>query len=136
MTSIRSISRAALMLAGIVAVTAFALPSRAPNAPHVRLTKSVPMRNDTLAAAPKTLQLWFAEAVDLKTTHVSLANAAGAKVELSAITRESMAGMDDKDMPVVAAIAKPIGSGNYTISWDAIAADGEASKGNLKFVVK
>jgi methionine-rich copper-binding protein CopC len=103
---------------------------------HAHLTKSIPAQNDTLAAAPKRLQLWFSEGVALATTHVRLADASGAAIALSSLTRESMPGMDDKDMPVVVTLTKGIGTGSYTISWDTVSKDGDASKGTIRFVVR
>jgi len=133
MTMIRIIRRPAFVLGCLLALTA-AMPSRDARLRHVRLKKSVPAANDTLTASPKSLQFWFSEKVDLKTTDIKLATGAAVAVSLGAATRDDS--MGNMEMPVVTEVTRPLAPGAYVISWAAVADDGEHSKGTVKFVVK
>lgn len=123
---IRPIARIAT-LAGVVAVAAaFAAPAR-----HVALKKSNPAANDTLAASPAALQLWFNEKVELGVLTVKLADAKGVATTLGALKQEVGA-----DAPITAAVTKPLAAGAYSISWSVAGKDGHPTQGKVPFVVK
>ncbi len=128
----RSLSR----LFGAVAAVAAAVTITAATAPaarfHTKLVKSTPAAHDTLATAPKTIQLWFSEKVELAVTTVTLATSTGTDVALAAPTR------DDKteNAPIVLAISKPLTAGAYIVSYTVAAKDGHPTKGTIDFVVK
>ena len=119
-------------LVASLAVLALAASASAATFRHTRLVKSEPAANDTLAAAPKAVKLWFSEKVELGITTVKLANAAGNDVPLAKLTRDDAV----KDAPIVAAISKPLAAGAYLVSWSTAATDGHPAKGTIPFVVK
>lgn len=124
---IRPLARLASALAVIVAVSAFTAPGRF----HVALKKSNPAANDTLAASPAALQLWFNEKVELAVVTVKLADAKGVATPLGALKQEVGA-----DAPISAALSKPLAAGTYSISWSVAGKDGHPTQGKVPFVVK
>jgi methionine-rich copper-binding protein CopC len=133
MARIRTLACPALILVAIVALAGAA--TRASGATlfrHIRLVKSEPAANDTLAKSPAAIKLWFSEKVELPVTTVKLADAAGHAVALAAVARP---GTGDS-APVVAAIAKPLAAGSYVITWSTAAKDGHPANGTIAFVVK
>jgi copper resistance protein C len=131
MVTARVARRVALVGAALVTIAAAAPARLAPALWHVQLVKSDPAANDTLATAPKAIQLWFSETVELPITRVKLADDAGAAVPLAPLTRDAARGA-----PVAAAITKPLAAGSYVVTWSTAAADGHAAKGSFGFVVK
>lgn len=121
----------AAMFAGTLAASLVLAPDTFAARRHVHLEKSSPADNETLAAAPKAISLWFSEKVDLKVTSVKLVDAKGAAAALGALRRDTTA-----KAPVVADVTKPLAAGSYTISWSAAALDGHPEKGTIRFVVK
>lgn len=122
------VARVLAIALAVAAVTAAAPSARF----HAKLLKSSPAAHDTLAVAPKSVSLWFSEKVELPMTTVKLASSTGAEVALAAPTRDEKT----PDAPVVAAIAKPLTDGSYTISYTVAGKDGHPSKGTIDFVVK
>ena len=129
--------RAVIVASGIVGLgfavgttgIAFARPVLASRF-HAHLERSEPTANDTLAAAPRVLKLWFSEKIELKTSNVKLEGAAGA-VALGDLMRE-----DTKDAPVTAAVTKVLPAGSYTVRWTAGGSDGHPTKGTYSFILK
>ncbi len=128
MTRSRRFQSAALALLMLAAAAAFT-PAAARR--HVHLEKSAPAANDTLAAAPKSIRLWFSEPVELAVTTTKLATASGTAIALGAATRDTA-----KNAPVVATITKPLAAGSYVVTWSTAADDGHPAKGTFAFVVK
>ncbi len=108
------------------APTPFGAPRR-----HARLVKSVPAKDDTLAAAPKSLDLWFSEHVDVSLLRVTLAGPGGASVALG---KAAMAG-SGKDEHVTMPVAGAMGAGVYTVTWLVAGADGHPTRGSYEFRV-
>ena len=131
MVDARVARRIALVGAGLMTIAAAAPARLTTTLWHVHLVKSDPAANDTLATAPKAVQLWFSEKVELPITRVKLADDAGAAVSLAPLARDAAA-----DAPVAAAITKPLAAGSYVVTWSTAATDGHPAKGTFGFVVK
>jgi methionine-rich copper-binding protein CopC len=119
---------------GAAAPTAGADSALAPDATaarHAHLVKSEPTANDTLAAAPKALKLWFSEKVELGVTTLKLTDAAGTALPLGKPWSEAA-----DEAPVVAAISAALAPGSYKVAWKAAAKDGHPASGMIAFVVK
>jgi methionine-rich copper-binding protein CopC len=128
----RTIRRATMALTLLASATAFTSPTHgAAVRRHVHLEKSAPAANDTLAASPKSIRLWFSEPVELAVTTAKLANASGAAFALGPVARDTA-----KDAPVTATITKPLPAGSYVVTWSTAATDGHPAKGTFAFVVK
>jgi hypothetical protein len=130
MLTVRTLGRSILATAGVVALMA-AAPPRA-TFWHTHLEKSDPAANDTLKVAPKTIRLWFSEAVDLPVTRVKLETAAGVVVKTAAPVRPDTG----ESAPISVAIGAPLAAGSYKVDWSTAGKDGHPAKGSFAFVVK
>jgi len=95
---------------------------------HTALTKSEPAAGKTVTAAPKQIQLWFNEKIDVALSKIELTGPSG-KVELTAPHV-----MGDKSL--MAGVSGKVGEGIYTIAWQTAGDDGHVVKGNVKFTLK
>ena len=135
-------------LASLTAATTIAIATAAPLRPahgesvhvappvpaarfHLRLEKSEPAKDETLATAPKAIRLWFSLAPEMAVTAIKLSDANGNPVALAAPTRGSGA----KD-PVESATQGPLAAGPYTVSWKTSSKDGHPIRGDYSFTVK
>lgn len=134
MTALRRLRPFAFLVlaAGASAAVPAASTSAVAARRHTRLVKSVPAKDDTLAAAPKSLDLWFSEHVDLSLLNVRLAGAGGTNVSLAKPTQTGTG----KDEHVSVVVAGAVGGGTYTVTWAVAGADGHPTKGSFDFVVK
>jgi methionine-rich copper-binding protein CopC len=98
---------------------------------HVTLVKSEPKMNDTLAASPKAVRLWFSEAIQTGATSVRLTGADGKTLSTGKVTVAPT-----PKSPAEATIAETLKPGRYTIDWRTMASDGHPAKGALTFVVR
>ncbi len=96
---------------------------------HLKLDKSDPKADSVLTASPKTMTLWFSQAVELPVTKITLADAAKKEIATKAL-------VNAVDGAVVAAIDTPLAAGAYTVTWRTMAKDGHVIKGDFVFSVK
>jgi methionine-rich copper-binding protein CopC len=121
---------AALLLA-LVALSGVAATRPDSAAFHLRLLRSDPAADTTLAAAPTAIRLWFTEAPQIAVTTVALKNAAGAAITTAKPTRAA-----DKDAPVVAIVQGTLAPGAYHVAWKTMSHDGHAVSGEFNFTLK
>jgi methionine-rich copper-binding protein CopC len=95
---------------------------------HAKLEKSEPAAGVTVAAAPKQIQLWFNEKVDLAVSKIELIGPSG-KVDLGPTHA-----MGDKSL--MAGISGKVADGSYTIAWQTAGDDGHVAKGDVTFTLK
>ncbi len=109
-------------LAGtLVAVTAWA---------HPKLVRSRPAPNAPLARPPAKVQVWFHEELDPKGSRLSVRNEDGEQVDRG----DSKVSLDDRTLMEVS--LKPVGPGQYTVKWRAMADDDrEVTHGEFTFRV-
>jgi methionine-rich copper-binding protein CopC len=120
----------ALFGAAVAASLVFAPESMAARR-HVHLERSSPANKETVTGSPRSISLWFSEKVDLAVTNVKIAGAKGVVAELGALKRAAA-----DTAPVVADVLKPLGAGNYVLSWSVAGKDGHPQKGTVNFTVK
>jgi methionine-rich copper-binding protein CopC len=123
--------RPALLLAAAVTLAAWTAPSSLSARRHVSLKKSSPAANDTLASPPASIELWFSEKIEMKTSSIRLTTAAGAVVITGALT-----GQDSVAAPAKAPVLGTMGPGRYKLEWVAGSKDGHPAKGTIGFFVK
>jgi methionine-rich copper-binding protein CopC len=112
----------------IIVASAFLLLLTAIPQAHTALTKSEPAAGKTVTTAPKQIQLWFNEKIDVALSKIELTGPSG-KVELTAAHV-----MGDKSL--MAGVSGKVGEGIYTIAWQTAGDDGHVVKGNVKFTLK
>jgi methionine-rich copper-binding protein CopC len=95
---------------------------------HTKLEKSEPAAGVTVTAAPKQIQLWFNEKVDLAVSKIELTGPSG-KVDLGPTHV-----MGDKSL--MAGISGKVADGSYTIAWQTAGDDGHVAKGDIAFTLK
>lgn len=134
------IAMAALLTIG--AAAAASPPARSPDTPaaprslnrhlrrHLRLERSEPAANDTVATAPTAVRLWFSEQPELAVTTIRLSATGGSAIALAPLTRDTGA-----SAPVVAPLRAHPGVGAYTVWWRSTARDGHVSNGQFQFVI-
>ncbi|MBK5188764.1 MAG: copper resistance protein CopC [Gemmatimonadaceae bacterium] len=128
LSALHSILPAALLFAG---VTAFA-PAAAGARFHAHLVRADPAVNDTIAATPRAVRLWFSEPVELGLSRVKIVRVGGDTVKTSALRHEGSA-PSTAALDLAPAAAAP---GTYVVTYHVIARDGHPSTGSYSFVVK
>jgi methionine-rich copper-binding protein CopC len=112
----------------IALLTAIAPASQAMR--HLRLVRSFPAKDTVLTIAPDAVRLWLSEPTQAPVSKVTVTAAAGDTVKLEALTREAAA-----DAPLVGKFTKPVGAGQYTVTWKAMSKDGHVVNGTFGFRV-
>ncbi|HLF59132.1 MAG TPA: copper resistance protein CopC [Alphaproteobacteria bacterium] len=119
--------RARCLLFGLAAMLAWG-PVR-PASAHAFLDRAEPAVGSTVAAAPKSVRLWFSERLEPAFSSVHVENAAGEDVD-----RGDLA-VDPHDRTVIGVSLKPIPPGTYKVRWRAVSVDGHATEGDFVFTV-
>ena len=134
LSALYSIIPAALIFAG---VTAFApatpaVPASGAARFHAHLVRADPAVNDTIAATPKAVRLWFSEPVELGLSRVKIVRVGGDTVKTSGLRHEGSAA-------TTAALdlsAPPTAPGTYVVTYHVVARDGHPTTGSYNFVLK
>jgi methionine-rich copper-binding protein CopC len=109
---------------------ALVAPASARTGFHLRLLRSDPAADATLAAPPRALRLTFSEAPQLAVTSVRLRGPGDRAVALSALVRDR----GDRGT-VVATPRAPLAPGRYTVTWRTMSNDGHPMRGTFHFTV-
>jgi hypothetical protein len=96
---------------------------------HAKLVSSSPAANQAVTPAPTSLTLKFSESIEVRFAQVTLSDASGTAVKTGAVTQDP----DDRAMLIVP-LAAPLAAGQYTVSWQIVAADGHKTKGTYHFI--
>ncbi len=97
---------------------------------HLRLTGSFPARDSTVTDSPREIRLSFSLKPEVALVRISLASAAGSKVEMGKPARTS------DSLTVSAPIQGTMTPGGYTVSWQAASGDGHPIRGTFGFTLK
>ncbi|MDQ2767229.1 MAG: copper resistance protein CopC, partial [Gemmatimonadota bacterium] len=129
-----SIIPAALLLAGL---TAFAPATPVVSAGvearfHARLVRADPAVNDTIAATPRAVRLWFSEPVELGLSRVKIVRVGGDTVKTSGLRHEGSAAAS----AALDLAAPPTAPGTYVVTYHVVARDGHPTTGSYNFVLK
>jgi methionine-rich copper-binding protein CopC len=95
---------------------------------HLKLLKSEPAANATLAAPPTTVKLWFSQRPELAVTRVTIKGATGAERVLAPLARGEAG-----DAPITGEVGIALPPGAYTIAWRTMAKDGHVLSGTVPF---
>ncbi len=110
------------------AATLVAMPTGA--ALHLRLERSEPMADSTVASAPTAIRLWFSQPPELNVTSVRLTGEDGRVAGLGALTRAR-----ESTAPVVAPVQGMLAAGRYIVAWRTMSRDGHVVSGTFGFTV-
>lgn len=116
------ISRA-LLLTLAIAAPLYALA-------HPKLVTAVPAANSHVMAVPAVIRLTFQERLEPAMSRITMVHAGVHAVTLGAVVADSA---DSKTL--VAALKTPMGTGVYTVTWQAAGADGHPMRGSYTFTV-
>jgi methionine-rich copper-binding protein CopC len=120
--------RSVAVVSVVAALAAVSAPGAAMR--HLRLVKSFPSADTTLAKSPDAIQLWLSEPTELPAAKIALANDAGVAIPTATITRGA-----EKNAPLSAAITTPLAAGGYKVTWKAMSKDGHVVNGTIAFKV-
>lgn len=95
---------------------------------HAKLVSSSPAANQTVTP-PTSLTLKFSESIEVRFAQVTLSDASGTAVKTGAVTQDP----GDRAILIVP-LAAPLAGGQYTVSWQIVAADGHKTKGTYHFI--
>lgn len=123
-----TVSRSHVALFATLALMLVAAPSQAMR--HLKLVKSSPSADTTMAVSPDAIRLWLSEPAEAAASKISLATSTGTAIPLEKITRDTA-----KNAPLVAKLTAPIKSGQYTVTWKAMSKDGHVVNGTFGFRV-
>ena len=122
--------RIVALAAAAVLMLGAAARADADDARHLRLVRSAPAADSTLAAPPTAIRLWFSQAPELPVMSVRLTGPDGRAVALAPLQRDR-----GRDAPVVAPLRGRAGPGRYTVAWRTMANDGHVVRGTFAFTV-
>ena len=114
-------------LFGLVVVTAATLAASATLYAHMKVEKSEPAANATIAAPTSKVQVFFSEAPDLKISKLEI-KGPSEKTKLTQlhVMDKSLLAMVEGDMP----------DGAYSVMWQSAGPDGHIQKGDFAFTLK
>ena len=120
---VASVSRraglAALLVAGVVAA-----PS--PASAHSRLTSTSPAAGSTVRTAPRSVSLTFNERLLGRYSNITVTGPRGATYSVGRPRQVDTTTTQD---------VQPLGSGQYTVAWRVVSADGHPIGGSFRFTV-
>lgn len=114
-------TRGWLMMALVVSATTVGLA-------HMKLSKTLPAANSTIAAKPDKVQIWYTQVPDKAVSRLTLSGPSG-EVKLGAVAVA-------EDKSVVAAVEGATPDGAYKVSWQTAGDDGHIQKGEFAFTVR
>jgi copper resistance protein C len=100
---------------------------------HLKLTRSEPIANGSLAASPREIRLWFSQRPELSVTTIKVRSGSGATAverALAPVSRGAAAGA-----PITAPVGAALGPGHYEVVWRTMARDGHVLNGVIPFDV-
>ena len=130
LSSLNSVVLAATLFAGATALSP--APAAARAAFHAHLVRAEPAVNDTIAATPTAVRLWFSEPVELGLSRVKVARIGGDTVKTSVLRHEG-------DAATTAALdlaSPPTAPGTYVVTYRVVSRDGHPTAGSYNFVLK
>lgn len=120
----------ALVLPLTLAAALGASPREASSALHLRLIRSEPAADTTLATPPAAVRLWFSQRVEANVTSVRVTGPGDASLDVAPVVVDTA-----PKGPVVAAIRGTVAPGRYVVAWRTMARDGHVIKGDFTFTV-
>jgi len=117
--------RAALGAAAVLLALLYAQPEAFA---HARLLRSQPAAGAVLKQAPKSVELWFSEALDAGGCAVAVTDQTGRRVDKQNV------GLAEGGKKLQAEL-EDLPSGTYAVEWKALSTDGHTMKGKFTFTL-
>ena len=134
LSAFHSIIPAALFFAGLTAFAPATPRAFARDAVrfHAHLVRADPAANDTIAATPKAVRLWFSEPVELGLSRVRIVRMGGDTVKTSGLRREGSASTS----AALDLSNQATAPGTYVVTYHVVARDGHPTTGSYNFVLR
>lgn len=133
LSAFHSIIPAALLFAGVTAFAPASPVARTHAAAfHAHLVRADPAVNDTIAATPRTVRLWFSEPVELGLSRVKIVREGGDTLKTSMLRHDGSAATT----AALDLAAPPTAPGTYVVTYRVVSRDGHPSSGSYRFVLK
>ena len=116
------------MIHAVLLAAVLALVVAAPSAGHGLLERAEPRAESTVRAAPTTVRLWFAGAIEPRYSSVHVLDAAGTRVDLDDADVDAATG---RLMTVTLLPSLP--RGRYRVAWRALSVDSHVTRGEFAF---
>jgi len=127
----RIVGRKAGVIAAVVVAAVALMCAQALG--HARLTRSVPAQNAEVSVIPQAVCLWFSEPVEKAFSLFEVKDADGNRVDDEEAWKASDASKGASAEVVLP--LKPIGPGQYTVSWEVLSVDTHKLSGSFQFTV-
>jgi copper resistance protein C len=100
---------------------------------HLKLTRSDPIANASLAVSPREVKLWFSQRPELSVTTIKVRTGSGP----TAVERvlAPLARAESGGAPITAPMGAPLAPGQYEVVWRTMARDGHVLNGVIPFSV-
>jgi hypothetical protein len=112
----------------IIALTA-TLALAAPASAHAFLDHAEPPVGSTMQKAPRSLSLWFTEAIEPAFSTVTVTDAQGHSVTAG------KAQVDPHDRKLMHVPVRALGPGSYRVDWHVLSVDTHRTQGNYNLTV-
>ncbi|MEH2483696.1 methionine-rich copper-binding protein CopC [Nitrobacteraceae bacterium AZCC 2146] len=93
---------------------------------HALLDRAEPRVGNTVAAAPREVKLWFTQKLEAAFSTIAVTNASGQRVD----TGKTRVSGDQMTISL-----RPIGAGQYNVTWRVLSVDTHTTDGNFSFQV-
>jgi methionine-rich copper-binding protein CopC len=114
----------------LAAIALLAVSLSGPASAHATLVSSTPAANSAAASGVQQVRLKFSEPIEIKLSKVSIKGPRG-------VVATSTMALDPSDKTVlVLSFAAPLSPGQYTVDWQAVAADTHRTHGTFSFTVQ
>lgn len=114
----------------IVLLAAWLSAGQGPALAHATLVSSAPPADSILRDGPSSVQIWFSEAVEGRSSRIAVYDSTGQRVDKRNLV--PVAG-DPRSIKVD---LEPVGSGRYSVAWQVMSAvDGHITAGSFAFTV-
>ncbi len=128
MTAGRPLRRLGALLALVVVPAMAGTVAR-----HLKLLRSEPLANTTVAQSPVQVKLWFSQRPELAVTSVRITSGTGAQAAERTLAPLGHGTADDA--PITAPIGAALAPGHYEVVWRTMARDGHVLNGVIPFDV-
>jgi Uncharacterized protein, homolog of Cu resistance protein CopC len=121
--------KASILLIAAALVVMWTLPALG----HAHLTRSLPAANDELSTVPSAICLFFSEPIERALSRIEVKDAQGNRyddLERWRASEHAQGQAAEIAMPL-----KPLGPGEYTVSWRVLSVDTHSTQGEFRFSV-